>query len=144
ARTFSKVYGMAGMRLGYGVSSLETTQRLRRFQTQDNVNMVVAQAGVAAIQDTEEMHGAARRNAADRQEFLAQAARRGLTAIPSYANFAMIDAGRPATQVASYFKQNGILVGRRFPPMDNFVRVSFGRPHEMRQFWRVWDGMKAS
>lgn len=144
ARTFSKVYGMAGMRLGYGVSSLETTQRLRRFQTQDNVNMVVAQAGVAAIQDTEEMHGAARRNAADRQEFLAQAARRGLTAIPSYANFAMIDAGRPATQVASYFKQNGILVGRRFPPMDNFVRVSFGRPHEMQQFWRVWDGMKAS
>src|SRR5437868_2877228 len=41
ARTFSKIYGMAGMRLGYGISSIEIMQRLRRFQTQDNVNMVV-------------------------------------------------------------------------------------------------------
>jgi histidinol-phosphate aminotransferase len=142
ARTFSKIYGMAGMRLGYGVSSIETTARIRRFQTQDNVNMVAAQAGLAALQDTAEMQMAVRRNATDRQEFFAQAARRGLKPIPSYANFVMMDAGRPATQIATYFKQNGILIGRRFPPMDNFVRVSLGRPNEMQQFWSVWDGMK--
>jgi histidinol-phosphate aminotransferase len=141
ARTFSKIYGMAGMRLGYGVSAVETTQRLRRFQTQDNVNMVAAQAGVAALQDTAEMQSATRRNAADRQEFFSQAAQRSLKVIPSFANFAMLDAARPAAQVSSYFKQKGILVGRRFPLMDNFVRVSFGRPNEMQQFWRVWDGM---
>jgi len=139
ARTFSKVYGMAGLRLGYGISSLETTERLRRFQTQDNVNMVAAQAGIAALQASDEMQAAVRRNAADRQEFLAQAARRNLKPIPSYANFAMVDVHRPAKQVADYFKQNGILVGRPFPLMENFVRVSFGRPNEMQQFWRVWD-----
>ena len=111
---------------------------------QDNVNMVVAQAAVAALQDTAEMLAATQRNASDRQEFFSQAARRDLRAIPSYANFAMLDAGHPATQVVSYFKQNGILLGRRFPPMDNFVRVSFGRPNEMQQFWRVWDGQAAS
>ncbi|HWC15737.1 MAG TPA: aminotransferase class I/II-fold pyridoxal phosphate-dependent enzyme [Terriglobales bacterium] len=142
ARTFSKVYGMAGMRLGYGISSLQTTERLRRYQTQDNVNMVAAQAGVAALQDPEEMQAAARRNATDRHEFFAQAARRNVKVIPSYANFAMLDAGRPAKSVADYFRQNGILVGRPFPLMDNFVRVSFGRPNEMQQFWRLWDALK--
>jgi histidinol-phosphate aminotransferase len=143
ARTFSKIYGMAGMRLGYGVSSLDTAARIRRFQTQDNVNMVAAQAGLAALQDTAEMQMAVRRNATDRQEFFTQAARRRLKPIPSYANFIMMDAGRPSTQVIEYFKQNGILIGRRFPSMDNFVRISLGRPNEMQQFWKLWDGMKA-
>jgi histidinol-phosphate aminotransferase len=144
ARTFSKVYGMAGMRLGYGVTSIETAQRLRRFQTQDNVNMAAAQAGLAALEDMDEMQTAVRRNAVDRKEFFTQASRRNLKAIPSYTNFAMVDAAHPANEVSSYFKQNGILVGRRFPLMDHFVRISFGKPNEMQQFWRVWDGMKSS
>ena len=144
ARTFSKIYGMAGMRLGYGIASVESAQRLRRFQTQDNVNMVAAQAGVAALQDTAEMQMATRRNAVDREEFLSQAARRGIKALPSFANFAMIGALRPATQVSSYFRQNGILVGRPFPLMENFVRVSFGKPDEMQKFWKTWDAMKTS
>lgn len=143
ARTFSKVYGMAGVRLGYGVTSVETAQRLRRFQTQDNINMVAAQAGLAALGETDEMRAAVRRNAADRQEFFGQAFHRNLNAIPSFTNFVMIDAGRPANEVSSYFKQNGILIGRRFPLMDNFVRISLGRPNEMQQFWRVWDAMKS-
>ena len=144
ARTFSKIYGMAGMRLGYGVTSIETAARLRHFQTQDNVNMVVAQAAVWALQDAAGMQAAVRRNAADRQEFVSQATRRGLQPIPPYANFVMMDAGRPAVEVSNYFQQNGILIGRRFPPLDNFVRISLGKPNEMQQFWKVWDGMKAS
>ena len=141
ARTFSKIYGMAGMRLGYGVSSVENAQRMRSFQTQDNVNMVAAQAAVAALQDTTEMQAATRRNATDRQEFFAQAERRGLKPIPSFANFAMMGAGRPTNEVMGHFKQNGILVGRRFPGMENFVRISFGKPLEMQKFWAVWDRM---
>ena len=144
ARTFSKIYGMAGMRLGYGVSSVENTQRMRSFQTQDNVNMVAAQAAVAALADTAEMQAATRRNAADRHEFFAQAARRSLTPIPSFANFAMMNVGRPAMEVMNHFKQNGILIGRRFPGMDRFVRVSLGKPAEMQKFWAVWDGMGKS
>jgi len=144
ARTFSKIYGMAGMRLGYGISSTENAQWMRRFQTQDNVNIVAAQAAVAALQDTAEMQAAARRNASDRQEFFTQASRRGLKPIPSSANFAMMDAGRPATEVIKHFQKNGILIGRRFPLMDNLVRISFGKPSEMQKFWTSWDGMKTS
>src|SRR5205085_11759470 len=126
-----KIYGMAGLRLGYGIGSPETAGRIRKLQTQDNVNMIATQAAVESLQDAAETQSAIRRNAADRQEFFAQAARRGLKPIASVANFVMMDAGVPVTRVTNYFKQNGILVGRRFPPMDNFVRVSFGRPNEM-------------
>jgi histidinol-phosphate aminotransferase len=144
ARTFSKIYGMAGMRLGYSISSAETTEQMRPFLLQDNINMVATQAGVASLQDTAEMQSAVQRNAADRQEFFAQATRRGLKPIPSYANFVMMDASRPAVEVSKYFSRNGILIGRRFPPMDNFVRISLGRPEEMQQFWKLWDGIKAA
>lgn len=144
ARTFSKIYGMAGLRLGYGISSPDTAQRLRKLQTQDNANMIATQAAIVSLQDTTETQFAIRRNTTDRQEFFAQAARRGLKPIPSFANFVMMDAGRPATRVTNYFKQNGVLIGRRFPPMENFVRISLGRPNEMQQFWKVWDAMKAS
>ena len=144
ARTFSKIYGMAGMRLGYSVSSAKIAEQLRQFQTQDNVNMVAAQAAVAGLQDTAEMQSAVRRNATDRQEFFSQAGKRGLKPISSYANFVMMDANRPAMQAMNHFKQNGILIGRRFPPMDNFVRVSLGKPNEMQQFWKVWDSMPGS
>jgi histidinol-phosphate aminotransferase len=144
ARTFSKIYGMAGIRLGYSISSAKVAEQLRQFQTQDNVNMVAAQAAVAGLQDTAEMQSAVRRNAADRQEFVSQAGKRGLKPISSYANFVMMDANRPAGQATNHFKQNGILIGRRFPPMDNFVRVSLGKPNEMQQFWKVWDTMPAT
>jgi histidinol-phosphate aminotransferase len=132
------------MRLGYGVSSEDTAARLRKFQNQDNVNMVAAQAGLAALEDTAEMQAATKRIVGDRQEFFSQASHRGLKVIPSYANFAMMDAGRPAPDVSAYFKNKGILIGRRFPLMDNYVRISFGKPNEMQQFWDVWDSMKNS
>ena len=106
--------------------------------------MLAAQAAVASLQDVQATQVAVLRNAADRQEFFTQAARRGLKPIPSFGNFVMMDAARPVTEVAKHFKQNGILVGRRFPLMENFVRVSLGRPSEMQQFWKVWDAMKLS
>ena len=81
----------------------------------------------------------ATRNANDRSEFFKQAAARKLKTIPSFTNFAMIDSGRPVRDVIAHFKQNNVLVGRRFPPMETFVRVSLGTPTEMKEFWRVWD-----
>lgn len=142
ARTFSKVYGLAGMRLGYSVATAETTKNmLFPFQQLDNVNQSVAAAGVASLNDDAAMHAAVTRNAKDRDEFMRQAAARGLTPIPSYCNFVMMDSGRPMQQVAEHFKKNGILIGRHFPPMDTFVRISLGKPDEMKAFWRVWDQM---
>jgi hypothetical protein len=45
----------------------------------------------------------------------------------------------PIEEIITHFRANGILVGPRFPRLDNFLRVSMGRPEEMETFWRVWD-----
>ncbi len=143
ARTFSKVYGMAGLRLGYSVAVPETTKLLRPWQLEDNANMIVLHAGLAALNDDAAMHAAVARNAADRREFMRQAALRKLPAIPSYANFAMVETARPVRQVIKHFRDDNIAVGRPFPRMENFVRVSFGKPDEMASFWQTWDKLPA-
>jgi len=139
ARTFSKVYGLAGMRLGYGISSAATIERMRPHQLNANGNVAVLSSALVALDDEASLQASVKRNAADRAEFANQARARKLSAIPSYANFAMIDSGRPVTAVIEHFKKNGVLVGRPFPPMDSYVRVSFGLPAEMERFWQVWD-----
>jgi len=138
-RTFSKIYGLAGMRLGYGVASPEVVQKMRPFMTNFGVNIAAAAAAIAALQDHEALKPAIKRNADDRQEFFNEATGRALKPLPSHTNFAMTNAGLPAQQVIDHFRSHNILIGRRFPPMDTFVRISFGLPAEMQQFWRVWD-----
>ena len=139
ARTFSKVYGMAGMRLGYAISSPKTIQRMRQFASEDNVNVLVAQVANVALDDTDSVNDFVRRNADDRQEFFNQAMARTMKPIDSHANFVMMDAFHPAQELIDHFRQNKILIGRHFPPMDTYIRVSLGRPEQMTAFWRVWD-----
>jgi histidinol-phosphate aminotransferase len=139
ARTFSKVYGIAGIRLGYGIAAPELITRLARYRLQDNLNVVAATAGLAALDDSAGTTTAIRRNAEARNEFERQATARGLNPIPSFANFVMMDTGRPVKGLIEHFRSNQVLIGRPFPPMLSFVRVSLGTPEEMVRFWQVWD-----
>ena len=143
ARTFSKVYGMAGLRLGYSVAIPATTKLLRPWQLEDNGNMIALHAALAALDDDAAMRAAVARNAADRTEFTRQAAVRKLRVIPSYANFAMIETGRPVRDVIKHFREDNIAVGRPFPRMENFLRVSFSTPDDMTAFWQCWDKLPA-
>ena len=139
SRTFSLVYGLAGLRLGYGIASAATVQKLRALCTVDNVNAVAAQAGIEALADREAVQTFVKQNADDRQEFFNQAMARMLKPIDSHTNFVMMNTNRPAKHVIEHFSQHGILIGPHFPGMDTYVRVSLGKPTEMREFWRVWD-----
>jgi histidinol-phosphate aminotransferase len=139
ARTFSKVYGMAGLRLGYAVASAKVILQMRKFATQDNINAVVTQAARAALEDTDAVNDFVQRNQNDRQEFFNHAMGRALKPIDSHANFVMMNTFHPAQEAIEHFRKNKILIGRRFPPLDTYVRVSLGRPEEMRAFWQVWD-----
>ena len=138
-RTFSKVYGLAGLRLGYGVGSPKTIQRMRKFTTENNINAIVTQAAAAALDDTGGVRDSVRRNADDRQEFFNQAMTRALKPIDSHANFVMMNTFHPAEEVIQHFQKNNVLIGRRFRPMDTYIRVSLGRPEEMKAFWQAWD-----
>jgi histidinol-phosphate aminotransferase len=138
-RTFSKVYGLAGLRLGYAVASPNAIQKMRQFASQDNINSVVAQAAFAALGDTDGVNDFVRRNMDDRQEFFNQAMARALKPIDSHANFVMMNTFHPAEDVIQHFRQNSILIGRSFPSMSTHIRISLGRPEEMRRFWQTWD-----
>ena len=138
-RTFSKVYGLAGLRLGFGVAQPRTAEKLRQYAGFNNVNSVVASAATAALEDQAGVRGAIKRNADDRQEFFNQAMARMLKPIDSHANFVMMNTHHPAKEVITYFREHNILLGRAFPPLSTYIRVSLGRPHEMLAFWRTWD-----
>jgi histidinol-phosphate aminotransferase len=140
-RTFSKVYGLAGLRLGYAIAAPKTIQQLRKYVTLDGINAIAVRAGIVALQDTDGLGQFVRRNENDRQEFINQAFARMLKPVDSHANFVMFDTLRPADDVIQHFRSHGILLGPRFPSMTNHVRVSLGTPAEMAEFWRVWDLM---
>ncbi len=142
-RTFSKIYGMAGMRLGYGVASAATIRKLAQYRMPINISIVTAAGAVASLEDDAAMKFAAQRNATDRTEFTKEAEFRKLTFIPSYANFFMVKTGKPAKDVIDAFKAKGVLIGRPFPPMLDWIRVSMGLPEEMKTFWSAWDSMQA-
>jgi histidinol-phosphate aminotransferase len=141
SRTFSKVYGLAGLRLGYAVASPKLVQQMRKFATADSINAVVTQAGMAALADADSLNNAIERNMNDRQEFFNQAMGRMVKPIDSHANFVMMNTFHPADQMIQHFRTNNVLIGRPFPPMDTYVRVSLGLPNEMLAFWHAWDAL---
>jgi histidinol-phosphate aminotransferase len=138
-RTFSKVYGLAGLRLGYAVAAPETIVKMRKFLTRDSLNAIVAEVVGVALSDTEGISDFIKRNTDVRQEFFNSAMLRMLMPVDSHANFVMTNVQHPAVEVIEHFRKHNILIGRHFPPMDNYIRVSLGTPEEMRAFWQVWD-----
>lgn len=140
-RTFSKIHGLAGLRVGYAVAAPDVIEHMRVYQIDNAVNVVAVQAAIAALADTEGLRLAAKRNTDDRQEFVNQAHARSLKPIDSHTNFIMLNTGRNVSQVIEHFQKHGIHVARRFAAMPEHLRVALGTPAEMREFWRVWDLM---
>ena len=144
ARTFSKVYGLAGIRVGYAVGSPEKIHALSNLRLKEGINAVGAHCALVAYDDLDYVQMSEKRNARDRQQFFAQAKSRNIQIIPSHTNFAMLQTNRPAPAVIVHFKQNNVEIARLFPSMNTFVRVSFGTPRQMQEFWRVSDLLPAA
>jgi histidinol-phosphate aminotransferase len=138
-RTFSKIYGLAGLRVGYAISSPQLARTLSACQVLFGVNVIGARAAGAALDDLDHVRLSARRNTDDRQEFFNQANARMNRWIDSHTNFVMLKGGLPPQQVVEHFRSNHVLLGPLIPEMPKYVRVSLGRPEEMSEFWRVWD-----
>ena len=140
-RSFSKVHGLAGLRLGYGVAAASTAGALRSHALSDSISVVAARAGEAALKDTEHVRSCVNRIADDRQEFLNHANARMLRSIDSLTNSVMLNTGRPAAEVVAHFAKHRVLVAGPISGFDKYIRVSIGTPADMREFWRVWDLM---
>jgi len=134
ARTFSKIFGMAGMRLGYAVASPEVIRTLDRRASWDNVNAAILSAARACLADPELVPRRRKELNETRRWLCAELDRDGRRYIPSHANFVMIDVHGDVAPVIHAFRERNILVGRKFPALPNWLRISIGRPEEMRAF----------
>jgi histidinol-phosphate aminotransferase len=134
ARTFSKVYGMAGMRLGYAIAQKETIAALRRELTEQNGNAAVLPAAIASLADPDVVQLNKKRLNDARKWVTSELAKDGHRVIPSEANFFMVDIGGDVAPVIQAFHDRKIMVGRKFPSMGTWLRVSVGKPEEMRKF----------
>jgi histidinol-phosphate aminotransferase len=139
SRTFSKIYGLAGMRIGYAVATPELAKKLPAGFPNWSVSVVSARAASAALDDVDYVLLGIKRNTDDRQEFMNQVNARMLRAIDSQANFVMVNPMRPPDEVIEHLKKNHILIGPKYPVLDKYIRVSLGTPNEMQAFWRAWD-----
>lgn len=133
-RTFSKVHGMAGLRLGYGVASPENARALRDHLSWDNASGPALGAALASLADAAHVAGQRRRLNGTRRWLCRELERDGRRYIPSHANFLMIDVGGDVKPVIDAFRARGLLVGRRFPSMPAWLRVTIGTDEEMRAF----------
>jgi histidinol-phosphate aminotransferase len=141
SRTFSKIYGLAGMRIGYAVATPELAKKLPAGFPNWSVSVVSARAASAALDDVDYVRLGIKRNTDDRQEFMNQVNARMLRAIDSQANFVMVNPMRPPDEVIEHLKKNHILIGPKYPVLDKYIRVSLGTPSEMQALWRAWDLM---
>jgi histidinol-phosphate aminotransferase len=140
-RSFSKIHGLAGLRIGYAIAAPETARLLRLHELPDNVNVLAAKAALIALHDDEHIRISLARTADDRQEFFNEANARMLRVIDSQTNFVMVNTGRSAAAVIEHFRKHNVALPRPFPGFDKSIRVSLGTPEDMRAFWRVWDLM---
>jgi histidinol-phosphate aminotransferase len=141
ARTFSKIFGLAGMRIGYAVATPETAKRLAAGFPGWSVSVVSARAASAALDDVDYVRIGIQRNGVDRQEFMKQANARNLHPIDSQTNFVMMNPQRAPDDVIKFLKERNILIGPKYPVLDKYVRVSLGLSGEMKIFWDAWDQM---
>jgi histidinol-phosphate aminotransferase len=143
ARTFSKISGLAGLRLGYALAPRNLVQRMRPWST-GSVSAIMRYGGVAALRDTESQAWVKKVTLELRGKTTKELAALGYETIPSDANFFMVHLKRPVEPVIDQFFKKGVLVGRPFPPLDEHLRVSVGTADEMSRFMVAFKAIMAT
>ena len=133
-RTFSKLFGMAGVRMGFGCAPAVLVKQMLPFRV-NVISIVGGRAGAAALQlgDAFVAERRARRNRI-RADLCAWLDRNGFRYIPPHANFVLIDVRRDVREVISKMLAEGVVVGRRFDSLDGWMRVTIGTGQEMTKF----------
>ena len=134
ARTFSKIYGMAGLRCGYCVTQRSNIGLLKTHQTWDSVNIMALVAALASVKDADHVPRGRKLNSEVKKSVCAELDTLGYHYIPSHANFMMIDLRREVRPVIDALRNRGVEVGRLFPALPTFMRVTIGTSPEMKLF----------
>src|SRR6266487_233206 len=134
ARTFSKIYGMAGLRCGYCVAQPETIKRMHGFQMFDSVNIMALAAASASLDDVDQVNNGRKMSSEAKSFTISELDKIGLKQIPSQANFIMFDCKRPVVPIIKAMKEKNVQVGRLFPALPNHMRLTIGKKSEMEAF----------
>jgi histidinol-phosphate aminotransferase len=139
SRTFSKAYGMAGMRMGYAVGQPETVRKVANGWGLGSINELQAVAGIAALKDTAHMEWERQENKRVRDWTQGQFRAMGFESPESQTNFIFVNIGRPAVEFRDACRALGVGVGRDFPPMEKtYARISLGRMEDMEKAMPVF------
>jgi histidinol-phosphate aminotransferase len=134
SRTFSKIYGMAGLRCGYCVAQKETIDRMRPNQMWDSVNCMALAAATASLDDSDHVPHGQRLNKEAKTFTTAELEKMGYKCIPSQSNFIMFDCKTPVVPLIQAMKERNVRVGRLFPALPNHMRLTIGKKSEMETF----------
>ena len=134
ARTFSKIYGMAGLRCGYALAHPDLIRGMEAQAQWDSLNILALAAARASLGDAQHVADGKRRNSETRDAVVASMKRMGHDVIPSQTNFVMIDTGRDVKPLIGELRGRGIQVGRLFPALPHHLRVTIGKPQQMERF----------
>jgi histidinol-phosphate aminotransferase len=135
-RTFSKAYGLAALRVGYGVASPELVGYLDRVRAPFNVSSVALAAACAALTDPEHVARYVELNRLERERVRKGLTELGLAVAPSQANFVLVDTGRSGRELYERLLQKGVIVRPMGPPIGSFLRISIGLAEENERMLR--------
>ncbi|MCX5761063.1 MAG: aminotransferase class I/II-fold pyridoxal phosphate-dependent enzyme, partial [Gemmatimonadetes bacterium] len=133
SRTFSKVFGMAGLRAGYAIAHKDTARKLQAWRLGSGINVLALAAATASIVDHEHIALEQKRNREAKAFTRAWFEKAGFEVGASEANFLMIDIRRDMRPVREACRKEGIAVGRPFPPLTTHLRISIGTMDEMQK-----------
>jgi histidinol-phosphate aminotransferase len=133
SKTFSKVYGLAGMRIGYLIARPDIATRLKKA-VMANTNVLAIEAAREALRDDDFYKFSLQRNAEAKQLIYKTLDNLGLSYIPSHTNFVFFKTGRPIGEMITAMGNENILIGRPFPPMMDWARISTGTLDEVKAF----------
>ena len=133
-RTFSKIYGMAGLRCGVAIARPDLQEKIDQYHGFNPMPITAVVAASASLKDSSLVPERKRVNAATRERVFDWLRTNGFTFIPSQSNCFMLDTQRDGQNVIQAMRQQNIYIGRIWPVMPTYVRITIGTPAEMEQF----------
>jgi len=132
-RTFSKIYALAALRVGYGMARPEIIHALHQVREPFNVNSLAQAAAVASLEDAEQVPRSREVNAEGREFLCRELRRMGLSPVETQANFVLVDLGQPSRPVFEALMRRGVIV-RVLGGLETHLRVTIGKPEDNARF----------
>jgi histidinol-phosphate aminotransferase len=133
-RTFSKLYGMAGLRCGFAIARPDLVQKIQNYGGGNPMPVTAVVAASASLQDAQLVPERKKINTEIREETFRWLQRNGYSYIPSVSNCFLLDTRRPAKEVIAAMAKQNVFIGRIWPLMPTYTRITVGTRDEMNQF----------